>query len=277
VTDALAAAAAIARIPGVEPARARYRLLSANFTNTLWLVETGERRLVLRLDTRHARALGLDRGTERTVLRQASAAGIAPRILHADPDGGVLVYEYLPGRSLRAENLARAENLEALAALLRRVHALPLSGVPFDAQGAAENYHALLQSHEEFRAVARHCRNVVASVAPPGERVCCHNDVVAGNVIATPALTLIDWEYACDNDPWFDLASLIGYHDLDEWQVDTFVGAYSGSSSGESRERLDVQLRLFDALQWMWLAVRQIALPEHAQQVRLAQLARRVH
>lgn len=275
MTDSLAAAAAIARIPGVEPAKTRYRLLSAGFTNTLWLVEAEQRRLVLRIDTAYAGALGLDRGTERAVLEQAAAAGIAPRVVHAEP-GGVLVCEYLPGRSWDAGDLARADNLEALAALLRRVHALPPSGVPFDAQCAAERYLGLLRPHEEFHVLARRCRDVVASVPLPAQSVCCHNDVVAKNVIATPALMLIDWEYTCDNDPYFDLASLVGYHDLAEPQVQAFVAAYAGSNRAESRQRLELQLRLFDALQWLWLAVRQTIAPSAATAERLRNLACRV-
>src|SRR5690606_23928984 len=138
------------------------------------------------------------------------------------------------------------------------------AGVTFDARAAGERYLAFLEPHEEFRALARRCCDIVASLPTPADPVCCHNDVVARNVVAGPGLKLIDWEYACDNDPLFDLASLIGYHDLDASQVDAFLGAYAGSAAAEHRERLDLQLRLFDALQWPWLAIRETVLPDAA-------------
>ncbi len=274
MTDPVCAAAAIARIPGVEPAKARYRPLGGGRSNRSWLVETEDRKLVLRLDGPQARAFGLDRHTELAILERASGQGIAPEVVYADPGAGILVYEYLPGRCWTRADLASDTNLEALAALFRRVHALPHSGVLFDAAGAAARYLERIRGDESLFAIGQRCRDIVASAPAPTGTACCHNDVVAANVIATPALRLLDWEYACDNEPLFDLASLIGYHDLEAAQQGTLLRAYAGDLA--LRERLAEQLRLFDALQWLWLAARQVAMPGATQRVRLEELARRI-
>lgn len=276
MTDPLAVAVAIAGVPGVEPATARYRSLGARFTHTTWLVETPERRLVLRLDTPNVRTLGLDRRLEAAVLRRAGEAGLAPPLVHADPDAGLLVYEYLPGRSWTPGDLDHTANLEALAALLRQVHALPRAGITLDTAAAAERYLAVLEPHPELREPARRCRDVVASVAPPADPVCCHNDVVAANVLATPALKLIDWEYAADNDPYFDLANLVACQDLDDRRADALLAAYAASTGGEARERFEDQRRVADHLQWLWLAVRQTIVPDRATAERLRKLADRL-
>jgi thiamine kinase len=276
VTDLLSAAGAIARIPGVEPAKASYRALGAGLSHRLWFVQQEERKLVLRLDTPHAGALGLDRKTELAILRQAGKAGIAPEVVFADMDAGMLVYDYLPGRSWTAADLEDTSKLEALAALLQKVHALPRSGVAFDAAGAAERYVGILRDHADFGDFALRCRDVVVGIPRAAASVCCHNDIVAANVVATPDLRLLDWEYACDNEPLFDLASLIGYHDLGEAQAQNLLCAYAGKDDAAERERLSLQLRLFDALQWLWFAVREVAMPREGQRERLAQLARRI-
>ncbi len=274
MTDPLSAAAAIARIPGIEPAKARYRALGGGLGNRSWLVETDDRRLVLRLDGPLSRALGLDRHVELAVLERAAEQGIAPDVVYADTGAGILVYEYLPGRCWTREDLEDEANLEALAAVFRRVHALPLCSVPFDAAGAAARYLALIRGDAALSAIGERCRTVIESIPAPAEVTCCHNDVVAANVVAIPALRLLDWEYACDNEPLFDLASVIGYHDLDARQQGMLLRAYAGDLA--LRERLEQQLRLFDALQWLWLAVRQVLLPCAAQRVRLEALARRI-
>jgi thiamine kinase len=270
MSDSLLAAAAIARIPGIEPAKARYRALGGGQSNHSWLIETEDRKLVLRLDGPRIAALGLDRHTELKILRQAAGQGLAPAVVYADPQAGILVYEYLPGRCWTRTDLESDNNLEALAALFRRVHALPRSGVPFDAAGAAARYLELIRSDEALASTGQRCLDLVERIPLLGETACCHNDVVAANVIATPALRLLDWEYACDNDPLFDLASVIGYHDLDPRRQATLLRAYAGGL--ESRERLEQQLRLFDALQWLWLA----AVAGKAERPRLAELARRM-
>lgn len=270
MSDLLSAAAAISRIPGIEPAKARYRPLGGGLSNRSWLVETEDRRLVMRLDGPRTKAIGMDRRTEAAILRSAAGQGVAPEVVFADPEAGLLVYEYLPGRCWTLADLESDANLEALAQLLRKVHALPRSGVPFDAAGAAARYLDLVRGNQARSAFGEQCRAIVESIPLPADTACCHNDVVAANVIAAPALRLIDWEYACDNDPLFDLASVIGYHDMDAEQKGTLLRAYAGNLA--LRERLEQQLRLFDALQWLWLA----ATDGERHRARLAELARRI-
>ncbi|HEX2140641.1 MAG TPA: choline/ethanolamine kinase family protein [Woeseiaceae bacterium] len=276
MSDLFSAAEAISRIPGIEPAKARYRLLGGGRSNRSWLVEAEERKLVLRLDGPRAKELGLDRRRERAILARAGGQGVAPEVVFADADAGILVYEYLEGRCWTRADLEDGSNLEKLAALLRRVHALPRSGVPFDAAGAAARYVALIRGNEALLSFGQRCREIAEAVPVPARVACCHNDVVAANVVATPELRLLDWEYACDNEPLFDLASVIGYHDLDEPQKTSLLRAYAGSEDAERRALLNEQLRLFDALQWLWLAVREAADPRESQRARLAELARRI-
>ncbi len=276
MTDILSAAEVISRIPDLDLAAATYRALDVGLTNHTILVQAKERKLVLRLDTGHTELLGLNRSTELAILKQAAARGIAPDVVLADPDAGILVYEYLPGRTWLPSDLEKRSNLEAVAGLIRAVHALTKSGVAFDAKGAAERYAAVIRRNEALHSFARRCNEIIAGMPRVTDTVCCHNDIVAANIIAAPRLCLLDWEYACDNDPWFDVASLVAYHDLSAEHSAVLADAYSGSSARESRERLALQLRLYDALQWLWFAVRQTIEPERAQGERLRQLAERI-
>ena len=87
---------------------------------------------------------------------------------------------------------------------------------------------------------------------------------------------MIDWEFACDNDPMFDLASAIGYHNLDADCAGTLLDAYTGGADGEAKERLDEQVRVYDAIQWLWLATRHLVYPSREQARRLEELQQRV-
>jgi thiamine kinase-like enzyme len=231
---------------------------------------------VLRLDTAHAARLGLDRRLEFEIQRRAAAAGLAPRILAAEPDEGWLLYEYLEGKDLHAGDLADHATLEAIAKLLRAVHDLPASGRVLPVVDAALRYAAIVQPDSDLSEFAHRCVDAVAAAPPPATTACCHNDVVAANIVSNGRLRLIDWEYACDNDPLFDLASLAGYHDLEERAVNALLVAYAGTGDGEMRERLAAQRRLFDALQWLWLAAQQLLAPSDGQLARLATLKSRI-
>ena len=82
--------------------------------------------------------------------------------------------------------------------------------------------------------------------------------------------------FVAGNDPLFDLASAIGFHNLDERRQQVFLDAYAGGADSELRERLARQLRIYDAIQWLWLANRQLASPRSEQARRLEELQQRI-
>lgn len=276
----LAPEEAIERVFGTEQGVSELQLVNAGLTNHTFVLRHDGRRLVLRVDTEGAAILGLDRAMEVAVLQRASSSGIAPEVFFADPAAGLLVREYLQGRALDARDLATPAILEALAGVLREVHQLPECGASFAASDAAARYVDIVRSDPDLHSFALYCATNIAGIPVASHLRCCHHDIVAGNIILDLAtngkLRLIDWEYARDNDPFFDLASLIGYHDLAAAPVDILLSAYTGGTDPEDRDRLQLQLRLFDLLQWLWLAAQQVLAPKVPQLVRLRELRQRI-
>src|SRR5690606_33399586 len=118
-------------------------------------------------------------------------------------------------------------NLDLLAALLREVHTLPAAGVTLDAEAAAERYAAAAYGKSGLSPFASRCLRIVRETPAAGPLACCHNDIVAENVVGSSTLKLLDWEYAGDNDPFFDLASPIAYHDLGSKQAERLLASYA--------------------------------------------------
>jgi len=276
VSSTIAPAEALSRIPGWNGKAATWRELKGGLTNRTYLVECADESFVLRLDAAHTRVFNPDRFGEVEIQKQAAAAGLAPELIFADANSGILLSRYVPGRSWDASDLDDNKNLEALADLLRRVHDLPASGILFDPNSVAKRYAGNLKTHHGLHEIALRCAEIIADIPMSEKFRCCHNDVVAANIIADPALKLLDWEYACDNDPMFDLASLIGFHDLEDDRRSVLLNAYAGGSDFVLKERLDVQVRLYDAIQWLWLANRQVLTPTSAQAARLEKLQQRL-
>lgn len=250
----IAVAEALTRVPGWDDRDSTWREIAGGRTNRSYLVRTKDGRFVLRLDGEPAEPLGLDRATELLIQRRAAEAGLAAAVLYADPDAGVLISEYLPGPVWTRESLDDYRNLEVLAEVLRAVHALPASGTRFDGPAIARRYAAVLTREAAQSPDVARCIQAVEA-APPDEYACCHNDVVASNIVGAGRPRLLDWEYACDNDPYFDLASTIGYHGLDRSGADALLAAYTGAPPAQHRERLEAQLRRYRALEYLWFAV----------------------
>jgi thiamine kinase len=266
---------ALSRIPGWTGG-CPFEQIDGGFTNRSFLVRSAVGKYILRLDAEHTATFGIDRMTELKVLREAAKAGLAPEVRFADPDAGILLYEYLAGPVWERASLEDADNLERLAGLLQKVHALPPSGIPLDAAAAAERYAETASRNPELRSVAAHCVGIVKAIGEPASLVCCHNDVVAANIVGEAELKLLDWEYACDNDPYYDLASIIAYHDLGARHASILMDAYAGAGNPAARERLEPQLRRFDAIQWLWIAARYAIGPNPGHRARLDCLRRRI-
>jgi len=263
-------------VPGWDPGAADIEEFKGGLTNRVYRVRSDGRECVLRLHSDHSDTFIVDRSCELAILETAGEAGIAPAILFSDSDAGVLVTEYLHGALWQASDLESSENIEALAKLLQNVHALPMCGSRADLTGAAEQYEKYLENHHGMHAFASHCVRIISESRIHESVACCHNDIVAANIIDSGELKLIDWEYARDNDPLFDLASVIGFHDIDEDRQQILLSAYAGGANSELQERLAEQVRVFDAIQWLWLATRHLVSPQTEQARRLGELQQRI-
>ena len=266
----------IARVPGWSGAEFAIEKQAGGLTNRTYRLKRGKASFILRLDAVHDPDVGLDRDCELEVLERASAAGLAPEIVFSDVEAGILVTRFVEGRPWSRKDLEDPRKLVLIAELLQKVHALPGSRRRYRADSIAAVYSSKLETIPELRAFGERCARIAADSASSGEICCCHNDLVAANIIGDESPTLLDWEYACDNDPLFDLASLVGYHDLDQRLADFLLNAYTGGTKPGHRERLRALIRIYDALHWLWLAVRQAARPDARQARRLTELQRRI-
>lgn len=231
------------------------RPLAAGHSNESWLVVADGEAAVLRHDLGRVPAPVVHRGRELAVLRSAAAAGLAPEVLYADARAGILVTRYLDGTALTAAQIGKPDALSEIAALLRRVHALPDPGTYYTLASAADLYLASIRNPALRRrgtALADELRAVPE--LPPAERRLCHMDPVAGNLIRTAeGLRLVDWEFAVAGDPMFDLAAVIAYHDLGAAAALHLLRAWSGRVSPRRRQRLAALIRAHDILHWLWL------------------------
>ncbi len=242
--------AVLARIPGWE--QARFSELRGGLTNRAWRVSVGERHGVLKIDVAPRAAPYNHRLAEQAVQTMAANAELAGPVLYADDT--TYLTEYIDGDVWTAADLDVEENLSKLASLLQRLHALPPTGRRFNAVAAAQRY------VEEIDAAASdtslHCVNIVRTQHASHNPCFCHNDLVAENIIATPELRLLDWEYACDNDPFFDLATVVAHHDLSERRSLFFLDRYFNGNGERWRDKLEQQVTLYNAMLWLWYASR---------------------
>ena len=240
----------LANIPGWEDASCTE--LSGGLTNRTWRVTAGGKEGVLKIDDGPREAPFNTRCAEANTQNIAARAGLAPHIILAAD--GLYFTEFVEGVVWQRSCLEEDSNLELIAGALQRLHTLPLTGRSFDAGVAAKRYVERIAGLDAD--VVRKCTELIARMRLPQNLCCCHNDLVAENLITTPDLKFLDWEYACDNDPFFDIATVVEHHELSDAQVTKLLDAYLGGDGQRWREHLEKQRKLYLALLCLWMGSR---------------------
>src|SRR5580704_14939588 len=153
------------------------------------------------------------------------------------PGDGLLVLGFIEGRTFNNEDLADPRNIPRVAEACRRLHAGPRFAGDFDMFEVQRRYLAVATAHG-FAIPAGYAglapqlaaaRQALA-VRAPGT-VPCNNDLLAANFIDDGAkLWLIDYEYAGNNDPCFELGNIWGECGLSTDALADLVRAYHGFS-----------------------------------------------
>jgi thiamine kinase-like enzyme len=236
----------LSTIPGWEGAVATE--LNGGLSNRTWRVDKNGRSAVLKIDERPRGEPYNTRRQEAQAQSRAFDAGLATRVLFVGET--VYVSEYVEGLVWSADCLDNDSNIEQLAMALRKLHSLPLTGRVFDAAGAAREYARRIVDRDDLK--VRDCLQKIEAAPLPPNLCFCHNDLVVENIINTPETRFLDWEYACDNDPFFDLATVVAHHGLTSSQRDVLLDAYFDGDGSHWREQLERQAVVYESLLYLW-------------------------
>jgi aminoglycoside phosphotransferase (APT) family kinase protein len=230
-------------------------------------IDTRAGRFVLRQRIGEGPRPGADSLREVACHRAAAAAGVAPAVRDAAPNGRWILMDYIEGGMWTPMQLQAAEGLRALGARLQRLHAItpPKGLAAFDpvsiATGQAQ---AILERDPACAAqvdtlVARTRQLALDCAAFATTPVTTHGDLNASNLIG-PIPMLVDWEYAQLADPVYDLACLCVYYPGLRLRGGELLGA-AGIGDANGAVRLRLHAELFDSLNRLW---------ERAEALRLA-------
>ncbi|MHC0431790.1 aminoglycoside phosphotransferase family protein [Streptomyces sp. O3] len=142
----------------------------------------------------------------------------APRLIAADPAGGTLVVERMPGRVAAlqrhpADAPPHADVRAALGAICRLNSWRPPAGTfdaPLDYAARISRYHDLgLLTDRDLGDLQKLLHGIAQASGRGGMGQFCHGDALLSNILLSPAgPVLVDWEHAGWYLPGYDLATL---------------------------------------------------------------------
>jgi thiamine kinase-like enzyme len=262
--------------PDLGPYLARVDLLAAaapairrlgGLTNLNYLVEADGRRYVVRIPGA-ATSEYIDRGNERIAAQAAANAGVNAEIVFFDPSDGLMVTRFID--DAMTMTVDRFSDLAAVGRAGRAFRTLHATSAPFanDFQlfPMIDDYKRLLISkdatlpsgYDDVQAQADETRQRLESTVRP--LVPSHCDPLCENFLDTgERMYLIDYEYAGNNDPMWDLGDLSVEGGFDARQDAALLEAYFGGlpPAGEVA-RMVAYKAMCDLLWTLWGVIQHV-------------------
>jgi thiamine kinase-like enzyme len=237
--------------------------IPGGLTNRIYKVTAASgRTVVARLSSGKSDLLAIDRSAECHNAKAAAQAGVGPRVLACEPAEGVAIVEWINARTFEPADLDDSTQLARVAATCARLHHGPRFANDFDMFAIQRGYLAVV-TQRRFRLPARYLSflpqvEVIRAALEAGAEgtVPCHNDLLAANIMDDgDQIWFIDYEYAGNNDPCFELGNIWSESNLDLGRLEELVGGYYGCASSAKLARARL-LALMSKYGWtLWASI----------------------
>ena len=232
-------------------------------TNSNYLVSVDGSKYVLRVAGAGTEMI-INRKSDAANSRIASEIGVSTQVLFADENTGVMLREFVEGKTLENDDFQAPGAIDKAATALRTVHE---SGCEFQSR------FNIIQNLDDYEGMIRRAGGPipleyfeVASLSVPARDVMtrlklplapCHNDLVAANFLDVGETFLVlDWEYSGMNDPMFDLAAMAAEAFFTAEQNDRLLASYfKGKAPIEDKSRMIVYRVLWNQWVTLWSMV----------------------
>ena len=236
--------------------------VSGGLVNRSVKVTTPAGAYVVRLFASDTQLLRVDRDEEYASSVIAAEAGIGATVVAYLPQHGAMVLEWIEGEAQSAEELRAGDKPLQVARTLRRLHSCPPFRSDYDLFGSLREYRRILDEegfalpdrYDDYAGQAAALET--ALTATPVALRPCHNDMMPANFIdAGGALRLIDYEYAANNDPCFDLGGIWSEAGMAPEQLDRMVREYHGEPRPDQVARARLWAIVCDYGWMLWAAI----------------------
>lgn len=232
-------------------------------TNSNYLVSVDGSKYVLRVAGAGTEMI-INRKSDAANSRIASEIGVSTQVLFADENTGVMLREFVEGKTLENDDFQAPGAIDKAATALRVVHE---SGRDFQTRfniiQNLEDYEGMIRrtggpiplEYFEIASLSVPARDVMARLKLP--LAPCHNDLVAANFLDVGETFLVlDWEYSGMNDPMFDLAAMAAEAFFTAEQNDRLLTSYfKGAVPIEDKSRMIVYRVLWNQWVTLWSMV----------------------
>jgi thiamine kinase-like enzyme len=231
--------------------------ISGGITNRNYKLETEKGAFMLRIAGDRTELLGIDRAHEFSSSQIAHRVGVGTEPIAYLEAHAAILSKFIPD-ALTLDPETATERLERIVPRLRAFHDAPKLPARFCPFETVRDYHALALEHgvkfpkdlpEILEQMAR-----IENVLKPHARECpCHNDLLPANFLDDGhKLWIIDWEYAGNGNPFFDLGNLAVNLELNDSNCERLLELYFGHSDRKLEAQLNLMRLASDLREAFW-------------------------
>ena len=252
----------IAAIPQWRGRAVEVEVVHGGLTNRAYCVRVDGTPHFVSIPGLKSELLAIERAAEIANTQAAAETGIAPRVLDQIPETGVLVTEFLAGRTLSKADMHATGMPTRLAQAVRQLHTARPFANDFDLFRLTRTYGEVLTANgfafprdfEVERPLLAEMENAVnAHRLTPAP---CSNDLVPENLIDDGGrLWIVDYGYSGNNDPCSELGNACCEADYNEDEMSELCSAYFGALQPRLIARMHLYAIMSDVAWSLWSVI----------------------
>lgn len=251
-------------IPAWQGRQVEAEPISGGITNRALRVRVGGAVYFVSIPGAHSDLLAIPRPQEVENARRAAATGISPQVVHVLAESGVMVVEWIEGRTLSVEDMHSPDLVARVADAARRLHGARPFANDFDLFRLAREYRQVLTRQrmepppgfDGYRALWRELETAANARREPVRP--CSNDLVPQNLIDDGRrLWIVDFGYSGNNDPCSELGNAAAEWVLDHDEMEGLCAAYFGAAEARRLARMQIYATLSDAAWSLWSVIQE--------------------
>jgi len=225
------------------------KLENQGLCNTTYKIQTTKKNYLLRV-FKYTHLNTHSRINELKIQNKAYKKNIAAKIHIYDDEKSLMICDFLKGNHKKE---LKTKNIKILVKSIKKLHNIKSNNKIYKLKDDFKNYRKSLKDSESKQLIKSSLNELKKIKKYKFEKVLSHHDLNKNNILFYKRkVKFIDWEFACVNDRFFDLANICFEFNLNEKQERKLLKEYFKKVKKSDINKLISYKLLYENLWILW-------------------------